>query len=145
MAVNYLYPGHIEHFKDFVNSFAKDWDIQYEEHRDNTVSLIFAIKDSPFMGYITINEKTAQVGVRIDWPMPEIGLEAIKFDDEPEASAIIHKLAETLGENWKLTDETLSKDFGKLDANREDWYKACVAISNNITKMEHKLHPPEDV
>ena len=145
MAVNYLYPGNFNVFKEFAKLFCKDWDVKFEEERDGTHTLIFEIDGGPFMGYISIEHDRAQVGVRVDWPMPEIGLKAIKFDDEAETSAIAKKLFEHLGDKWHMDDEHIYRDFGKLDANREEWYKAGQHLITYITKIEHKLHQPEDV
>lgn len=141
MAVNYMYPGHLEVFKDFVNIFAKDWNVRFEENRDGNHTLVFEIVDSPFMGYIAMEKDRAQVGIRVDWPMPEVGLDPIKFGDDTETNAISKKLYEHLGDKWHMDEEHIYRDFGKLDANREDWYKAGQHLITYITKMEHKLHP----
>lgn len=142
MAVNYLYPGHLEVFKDFVNIFAKDWNIQFEEDRDGIHTLVFEIDNGPFMGYICMESDRVHVGACVDWPMPEVGMMPQKFSDNPETDAISKKLFEHVGDKWHMDEEHIYRDFGRLDANREDWYKAGQMLIHHITKMEHKLHPP---
>lgn len=140
MAVHYLYPGHLEKFAEFVKIFAKDWRIQFEEHRDGVDTLVFNIPDSPFSGYITLEEDRAQVGLRVGWPMTELGDHGEDFHGETEL--IANKLMEHLSDKgWHKDHSHIFKDFGKLDTHREEWFKAGQMFINTVRNMEEKLHP----
>jgi hypothetical protein len=139
IGINYLYPGHLETFADFVKIFAKTWKIVFEVQEDGINTLVFQIPESPFMGYITIESDRAQVGIRVGWPMTELGDDGDDFNGETEI--IANKLMEHLSDKgWHKDQSHIFKDFGKLDANREDWFKAGQMFINTIGHMKHNIH-----